>query len=180
MIADGAGAPLDQGVTTFLFIAAFAFGWVGVARLRNRGFARLPRPLGWASTGLAALAVVLAFVLPPIIGPAPTSARPSTTAGLDVLSPRPGQVFRGTTVTIDVRVRVVGGRVVPFTSTHLIPNEGHIHVFLDGALVSMAYGQSVTIRAGTGSHDLVVQFVAVDHGPFSPPVQVTVPFRVVA
>jgi hypothetical protein len=138
LLADGARAPVDQGVATFLFLAAVFFGLVGVQRVRGRSFRRLPPQAGWVAVGLAVFALVLAIVLPPIIRPDATTARPSSAARIGFLSPRRGEVFRGSPAPVPVRLRLVGGRIVPFTSTRLAPNEGHVHLFLDGALVSMS------------------------------------------
>jgi hypothetical protein len=180
MLADGSGSPIGQGVTSLLLIAAFLCGWLGVARLRNRGFARIPRSAGWGAMALCASAVVLAVVLPPIIQPAPSTVRPSTTARLQILSPRPGEVFHGRPASVGVRLRLTGGHIVAVSSQHLIPNTGHVHLYLDGGLISMTFGTTITIPVDPGAHHLRAQFVAVDHGPFSPPVETTVSFRVVA
>ena len=67
-----------------------------------------------------------------------------------------------------------------FTSTKLLPDEGHIHLFLDGALVSMSYNLAKDLLVAPGVHRLQAEFVAVDHGPFDPRVQAFVEFRVVA
>ena len=50
-LADGAGSPVDQGVSTFLFIGAVLFGIVAAARLRGRAFTGLPVAVGWLSAG---------------------------------------------------------------------------------------------------------------------------------
>jgi hypothetical protein len=72
-----------------------------------------------------------------------------------------------------------GGQVVPFSSFRLEPNEGHIHLSVDGRLVSMTTGLTADIAASPGPHELVAEFVAVDHGPFDPRVQATTTFSVV-
>src|SRR5207237_2211155 len=90
-ISDGAGSPVDQGVATWLFVGAVLFGWIGVQRLRGRSLTRLPKMAGWGAAALAATCLVLALVLPPIIRPDLASARPSSSARLRFLSPRPGQ-----------------------------------------------------------------------------------------
>ena len=74
-------------------------------------------------------------------------------------------------------LRLSGGRVVPLTSIHLVPNEGHIHLYLDGSLEAMT-GLDASIAVQPGSHTLEAEFVAADHGPFRPRVIVTVAFRV--
>ncbi len=54
-------------------------------------------------------------------------------------------------------------------STDLRPDEGHVHVQLDGELVSMAYGLRQDIPdVRPGSHMIRVEFVASDHAPFEP------------
>jgi hypothetical protein len=181
-IADGPGSSIDQGVTTFLFIGALLFGWVGYWRLRRRGFHWLPRWLAWGSAALSIAAVVLALVLPPIIRPN-VAIRPASSAKLAIVSPRPGEVFQGTEANpakILVRLRLTGARIVPFTSTRLRPDEGHIHLTIDGRLVSMTYGLEQEVESIPGNHLLAAEFVAVDHGPFAPRVIAEVSFVVSA
>jgi hypothetical protein len=122
---------------------------------------------------------VLAFVVPSMLGIKIASVRPWTNAKITILYPQPRQVLRGNPATIRVRLRVEGARVVSATSTHLVPDKGHIHLYLDGALVTMAYATSTTIDAYPDSHRLEAQFVALDHGPFNPPVTAWVTFRVI-
>jgi len=181
MLGDGAGSPLDQGITSVLSIAALFLGWIAFRRLRGRGYLALPAWLAWGFVALTVACIVLIFVLPPIVTPTPAAVRPRATASIAILSPRPGQVLHGNPARVAVEFRVTGGRIVPFTSTHLTPNEGHVHLFVDRRLVSMVYGSSVQrIFVEPGLHTLVAEFVAVDHGPFAPPVQASVSFRVVS
>jgi len=180
-LADGAGAPLYQGVTSLLAIAAFAFGWIAFRRLSGRGFLRVSRGLAFGAAGLAVACVVLIFVLPPILNPTPASTRPRSAATLRILSPTPGQTFHGSggnPVRIPVQLRLTGGKIVPFTSQNLTPDEGHIHIYVDGRLVSMTYGLNARVWVAPGTHKLIAEYVAVDHGPFDPRVQATVGFRV--
>jgi len=178
MVADGAGTPLDQGVTTVLFLGAAFLAWIAIARLRGRAYLRLPRPAGWAAAGLAAALVALAFILPPILRPDVASARPSTTARLSIASPTQGEVFIGDPARVPVQLVLVGAKVVPFTSTKLAPNQGHIHLYLDGGLVSMSFALQQTLIVVPGRHVLAAEFVAVDHAPFAPRVQASVDFTV--
>lgn len=69
---------------------------------------------------------------------------------------------------------------MPLTSLHLIPNAGHVHLYLDGSLVSMTTGLDGDVTAAPGPHQIRAEFVAVDHLPFDPRVIATVTFRVVA
>jgi hypothetical protein len=178
IVGDGAGT-VDQGVSTFLFIGALLFGWVAVWRLRGKAFRRLPRAAGWGVGALAVACVVLAIVLPPIIRPDAASTRPSTAARVQIISPQPGQVFRGNPASVPVRLRLTGGRIVQITSTKLNSTDGHIHLLLDGALVAMSYQLSQDLPIAPGDHVITAEFVALDHGPFTPDVRASVSFQVV-
>jgi hypothetical protein len=123
--------------------------------------------------------LVVGTILPLLLGASPSLSRPATTARLEITSPASGEVFRGDPATVRVTIRLDGGQVVPFTSLRLVPNEGHIHLFLDGALVSMTTGLTAQITVPPGPHELAAEFVAVDHGSFDPQVRATVTFSVV-
>jgi hypothetical protein len=180
ILADGSGSPLDQGVTTILLLGAAFLAWIAVARLRGRAYRKLPRRAAWAAAALAVVLVALAFVLTPILRPNVASARPSTTARLAILSPAEGETFSGNPATVPVRLQLTGGRVVAFTSSRLVPDEGHVHLYLDGSLVSMSFALEQTLEVAPGSHVLRAEFVAVDHAPFSPRVMASVEFVVSA
>jgi hypothetical protein len=106
--------------------------------------------------------------------------RPAGTARLEILSPRPGSVLRRDPAVVPVRLRLVGGRIVSFSSAKPLPNVGHIHVYLDGKLASMSPGLAGRIAVLPGTHELEADFVASDHGPFKPAVRQTVTFSVQA
>jgi hypothetical protein len=167
LFADGVNAPPDQGVSTFLFIGLALFGAVAYGRLRRGWFTALPKAAGWASAGTAVACLVLAFVLPPIIRPV-VNTRPSTDAKISFIVPANGEVFHGNPAKVPVAVRLTGGKIVPFISTHLIPNEGHIHLYLDGNIVLMSFGTRTSLQVEPGRHKLTAEFVAVDHGPWDP------------
>jgi hypothetical protein len=106
-----------------------------------------------------------------------SGSRPSTTARLAIVAPRNGEVVDGPTVQMEVSLE--GARIVPTTSTNLTPDEGHIHVFLDGRLAGMNFDVEEPINdVGPGTHVLRVEFVAVDHAPFDPRVFAEVAFEV--
>lgn len=77
-----------------------------------------------------------------------------------------------------LQVDLTGGRIVLQTSTNLAPDEGHLHLKLDGTLVSMTQGLVETVEVTPGSHVVEVEFVANDHLPFDPRVLAAVPFTV--
>ena len=106
----------------------------------------------------------------------PAQARPRSTATLAFIAPAPGTVISGT--TLHVRLRLAGAEIVPQTSTNLSPDKGHIHLILDGQVVSMAYGVEQDVPVTPGLHILQAEFVATDHFPFNPRVISTVTFTV--
>jgi hypothetical protein len=171
--APGAAALIATGLFFVAIGVGFGAWWLWVHPL---GRARRAGSIVLGSLAVASL--VVATVLPALLGARPALGRPSTTARLVVLSPREGEVFRGGLAAIPVELRVEGGRIVPITSFHLVPNEGHVHLFLDGTLVSMTSGTRTQIVAPPGRHELRAEFVAIDHAPFDPRVIVTVTFSV--
>ena len=177
LIADGPGS-IGSTVTSLLAVGAFAAGWVAVRRLLNKGFPRIPRWGAWVSAALTGTCLVLIFILPSALQPTPASVRPSSTAHLTILTPRLGETFQGDPARVPITLRLTGAHIVTFTSTDLRPDEGHIHLFIDGRLVSMTYGLTQKVWVAPGDHTLLAAFVAVDHAPFNPPVQTSVRFHV--
>ncbi len=180
MLADGIGQTLpQQGVQTLLLLGCLGLAWAAVRAQDVRIFGR-PRYASRALAFLATAALVLAFVAPSMLGIKIASVRPSTAASITILSPRPQQVLKGNPATVRVRLRLAAARVVSYTSADLVPDRGHIHLYLDGTILATTYGTSTTIYAYPASHRLTVQFVAVDHGPYSPLVTASVGFTVVS
>ena len=65
------------------------------------------------------------------------------------------------------------------TSTDLSPDKGHVHVLLDGSLISMNYSLGDEIPdVGPGPHRIEVEFVATDHAPLDPRVSAVASFQV--
>ena len=108
---------------------------------------------------------------------APSSDRPSSTAKLAIVLPKVGEVVPGSSV--DLRVKLQDAKLVPATTTHIVPDEGHLHVILDDTLISMTQGLEQTIPdVAPGEHRIMVEFVASDHAPFDPRVVSVVAFEV--
>jgi hypothetical protein len=106
-----------------------------------------------------------------------TADRPASTGKLAIEAPRNGQVVKGGNLTL--KVDLTGAKVVPATTTKITPNQGHLHVTLDGKLISMNYGLSEKLpKMGLGTHLIQVEFVASDHLPFDPRVITQAAFQV--
>jgi len=174
------GGRPDELVAEILILLALVVGWVGVARLRGRGFAWMPRWAGWGLAGAGIGLVVLAVLVPTVIwrGPAPPSAnRPSSTAMLRITAPVEGQQISGS--FLDLVTQISGATVVGADVKEVSPDTGHVHVYVDDQLMSMAYAPTQRIPIDfleRGPHVVRVEFVAADHAPFDPPVEESVTF----
>ena len=103
--------------------------------------------------------------------PTPTArARQSNPAKLSIVRPTNGEMIHGSSTKLVVSLE--GARIVKPTTTHIVPTKGHIHVLIDGKIISMNYGLT------PGNHVLQVEFVASDHLPFDPRVIAAVTFEV--
>lgn len=103
-----------------------------------------------------------------------SSVRPASTAHIHIVQPADGAVVPAG--TLHIAVAITGGQIVPITSTHLTPDTGHVHLYVDNSLMSMNYGTQQDIPVQPGTFTIKAEFVAVDHAPFNPRVtdQVTV------
>jgi hypothetical protein len=179
VIAHAAGT--DESLAIVMLFAALWVGWIGWTRLHDRGFPRVPRPGAYGLLGVAGILVVTsAFVPRALLGPkTPSSTAPrlASTATIAFRSPSDHQKVTGS--ELDVALDLQGGTIVQATTTRITPDTGHIHLLIDGNLVSMTFGTDQVVDVGDlapGTHTLTAEFVAADHLPFSPPVTATVDF----
>lgn len=103
-------------------------------------------------------------------GTPPASAigpRPASQAVVGIVDPD-----NGATVPAEgarLKVSLTGATLTDVTSQDIAPDEGHLHVSVDGELISMTAGLSQTLPdLDPGRHTLRVEFVAADHLPFDP------------
>lgn len=173
----------DESLGVGLLVAGLWTGWIAASRIRGTGFPRIPIAAAWAGVTLAMILVVGAAVAParvfPRGGTATTASgpRPATTATIAIERPAPGAIERGE--TLDVVLRLDGGEIVDVTSPELTPETGHVHLSIDGTVVSMTTGlvQPVSlVGLDPGEHTLLAEFVAADHAPFDPRETATVTF----
>ena len=105
------------------------------------------------------------------------AARPASTAKLTILTPHNGQTVHGQ--TSEVRLGLKGAKIVPQTTTRIRPDQGHVHLLVDGKLVAMNYGLNEQLpKLDPGQHLVQVEFVAADHAPFDPRVLAQAAFNV--
>jgi hypothetical protein len=174
-----AGTP-DELVAELMLTGGGLMVWAGTSRLRNRGFPKLTRWAAWLLlAGAAGLLVAALFVRTWLRPPAPAAIRPASVASLSIGEPAPGQVVKG--AFLRVSVDLADARIVPTSTTKLTSDTGHLHLSIDGRLLSMSGNNASRItlpiaELGPGPHRLVVEFVAADHGPFDPRVRTSVTF----
>jgi hypothetical protein len=145
-------------------------------RLPRAGRARAAVLLAAAALGLAACSGTDGGSAEPAATTA-VAARPSSLAKLTIETPRNGQTVRQ--ARPEVRLELVGARIVNQTTTRLQGDEGHIHLLVDGKLVTMNYGLRQRLpRLPPGQHVVQVEFVAADHAPFEPRILTQAAFQV--
>jgi hypothetical protein len=106
------------------------------------------------------------------------SSRPSSPAHVKIETPTNGETFKAG-ATIPVKVQLTGAKIVRRTTTHITPTTGHLHLYVDNALVSMNYQTTNSLKGvKPGMHVMKVEFVAADHNPFDPRVITAVTFEV--
>lgn len=106
-----------------------------------------------------------------------TPDRPSSTGKLSIEAPRNGQTVSGGNLTL--KLGLEGATIVQATTTKIQPDQGHVHVMLDGKLISMNYKLSEKLpKLTAGTHLIQVEFVASDHLPFDPRVLAQAAFQV--
>jgi hypothetical protein len=117
-----------------------------------------------------AIALVLAACggnQPSLAAPSPTlGPRPASPATVEILQPAASSTVTGTSV--HVVLKLTGATIVSQTTTEIRPDQGHLHLYVNGVLVSMNYGLEQDIPVQPGTIDLKAEFVASDHAPFNP------------
>ena len=147
-----------------------------IQRLPRTGRARAAVLLA-AALGLAACSSGDGGSAQPAATTAAAAARPSSPAKLTIESPRNGQTVRQ--ARPEVRLELVGAKIVNQTTIRVQGDEGHIHLLVDGKLVAMNYGLRQRLpQLPSGQHVIQVEFVAADHAPFEPRVLTQAAFQV--
>ncbi len=102
--------------------------------------------------------------------------RPSTSARLQIVAPVPNAM---TSPNVTIQLDLMGAEIVQAVTGPLRGDQGHIHVSVDGKLISMAYGTTQDLHGLTpGPHTMTAEYVATDHAPFRNRVVAAVLFQV--
>lgn len=113
----------------------------------------------------------------PTTTPSPSATRLSSPARVTFLSPKPDQAIEGGRLV--ARLSLIGARIVPRATTRISPTTGHVHLSLDGQIVTIYAGLDYEFTdLKPGRHLLLAEFVAANHVPFDPRVTTTVTFTV--
>ena len=94
------------------------------------------------------------------------SGRPSTSARLQIVEPT-ANAKTGPDVVL--KLQLTGAQIAPPEQVKgkLTGNRGHVHVSVDGTVVSMNYGlQAPLPHLAPGQHTVQAEFVAIDHASF--------------
>lgn len=132
---------------------------------------------------LATLLAAFAFVAAACSPAAPTTAprtltpaispsiapRIASDAKVSIREPADGATVVGTSV--HVVLKLDGAKIVTETTTNIRPDEGHVHLYLNGQVVSMNYGLEQDLPVTPGTYVLRAEFVAADHAPYNPRVE---------
>jgi hypothetical protein len=99
--------------------------------------------------------------------PAAVGPRPSSAAVVEIVRPTNGERVAADAATLEIELK--GASLTDATTQDISPTEGHLHVSVDGQLVSMTSGFTQLLPVlERGRHTVRVEFVAADHLPFDP------------
>lgn len=165
-VTGGEATPLQMAVT--IAGAFMTLGGVGVALAatgESDRFAAHRTRYRRGGLTLAILGFVVFLFAPDWVEPAPLPCeRPATQANIRIVSPSENETLQSGDV--DLELELTGGEIASLSTVENRPDEGHLHVTVDGRLASMTGSEDQTIQVEPGRHDLEVEYVANDHAPF--------------
>ena len=94
------------------------------------------------------------------------AGRPASPAVIHIVSPASGATIHG--ATMHVVIAVDGATITSVVTKNISPTLGHVHLYVDQALIYMQYGTSQDVPVHPGTFELQAEFVASDHAPFNP------------
>lgn len=115
--------------------------------------------VGLAGAGI----LVAAFLLPQS-----STTRAPSDVGIFISSPVDNEVVPANE-NLNVQVELENAELTTETEG-TDPRLGHIHIYVDGSVVSMPTELNADIELEPGEHTLMVEFVAANHSRFEPPI----------
>lgn len=143
---------------TALFVAA------GVALIAAFAY-RSARPdkIGppWVLFGVGAALVVAALIVPNLGG--------GSDATVSFASPEDGATVPARE-PITIEIDLGGGDL----ATSASDAGGHLHIYVDGSVISMPSTTSTEVELEPGEHELKVEYVDFEHASYDPPISETI------
>ena len=115
----------------------------------------------WALFAAGALLAAAAFIVPNLGG--------GTDAKVSFSSPKDGETVPAN-VPISIAVNLEGGELATSSSDA----GGHLHIFVDGSVISMPSTLATEVELEPGEHELRVEYVDLQHASYDPPVEETI------
>lgn len=115
----------------------------------------------WALFAAGALLAAAAFIVPNLSG--------GSDATVGFASPQDGDTVPAGQ-PIPVEIDLEGGELATSGSDA----GGHLHIFVDGSVISMPSTTTAEIDLEPGEHELRVEYVDVQHASYDPPIQETI------
>ena len=115
----------------------------------------------WALFIAGAILVVLGLLVPRLGG--------GTDAEVGFASLRDGATVPANE-PFDIEIDLEGGELATSNSS----SGGHLHIYVDGSVVSMPSTTTAEVTLEPGEHELRVEYVDFQHASFDPPVQETI------
>ena len=115
----------------------------------------------WALFITGAILVVLGLLIPRLEG--------GTDAEVGFASPRNGATVPANE-PLEIQIDLEGGELAASNSS----SGGHLHIFVDGSVISMPSTTTAEVTLEPGEHELRVEYVDIQHAAYDPPVQETI------
>jgi hypothetical protein len=115
----------------------------------------------WALFIAGAILIALAFIVPSLGG--------GTDAEVGFAFPQDGATLPANE-PLDVEIDLTGGELASSASD----GGGHLHIFVDGSVISMPSTTTAEVTLEPGEHELRVEYVDIGHASYDPPIQETI------
>src|SRR5688500_14386884 len=115
----------------------------------------------WALFITGAILVVLGLLIPRLQG--------GTDAEVAFASPQDGATVPANE-PLEIEIDLEGGELAASNSS----SGGHLHIFVDGSVISMPATTTAEVTLEPGEHELRVEYVDIQHAAYDPPVQATI------